>query len=60
MAAASAGLPSGGHASMIVDMAADHGVAIMSLADIAVVQSLRVAGDELDAAIIAICGASTT
>jgi len=50
-----AGLPIGeATASMIVDIGGGTTeVAIMSLADIAVVQSLRVAGDELDAAIIA-------
>ena len=49
-----AGLPIGeATASMIVDIGGGTTeVAIMSLADIAVVQSLRVAGDELDAAII--------
>lgn len=50
-----AGLPVGeATASMIVDVGGGTTeVAIMSLADIAVVQSIRVAGDEMDAAIIA-------
>ena len=50
-----AGLPIGeATASMIVDIGGGTTeVAIMSLADIAVVQSIRVAGDEMDAAIIA-------
>ena len=50
-----AGLPVGEPtASMIVDVGGGTTeVAIMSLADIAVVQSIRVAGDEMDAAIIA-------
>ena len=50
-----AGLPIGeATASMIVDVGGGTTeVAIMSLADIAVVQSIRVAGDEMDAAIIA-------
>jgi len=50
-----AGLPIGeATASMIVDIGGGTTeVAIMSLADIAVVNSLRVAGDEMDAAIIA-------
>ncbi|MGB2987337.1 MAG: rod shape-determining protein, partial [Phycisphaerae bacterium] len=49
------GLPIGeATASMIVDVGGGTTeVAIMSLADIAVVQSIRVAGDEMDAAIIA-------
>ncbi len=49
-----AGLPIGeATASMIVDIGGGTTeVAIMSLADIAVVQSIRVAGDEMDAAII--------
>ncbi len=49
-----AGLPIGeATASMIVDVGGGTTeVAIMSLADIAVVQSIRVAGDEMDAAII--------
>jgi rod shape-determining protein MreB len=50
-----AGLPIGeATASMIVDVGGGTTeVAIMSLADIGVVQSIRVAGDEMDAAIIA-------
>jgi rod shape-determining protein MreB len=50
-----AGLPIGeATASMIVDVGGGTTeVAIMSLADIAVVQSIRVAGDEMDSAIIA-------
>ena len=50
-----AGLPVGeATASMIVDVGGGTTeVAVMSLADIAVVQSIRVAGDEMDAAIIA-------
>ena len=50
-----AGLPIGeATASMIVDIGGGTTeVAIMSLADIAVVNSIRVAGDEMDAAIIA-------
>lgn len=50
-----AGLPIGeATASMIVDIGGGTTeVAIMSLADIAVVQSIRVAGDEMDAAIVA-------
>jgi rod shape-determining protein MreB len=50
-----AGLPIGeATASMIVDIGGGTTeVAVMSLADIAVVQSIRVAGDEMDAAIIA-------
>ncbi|MFQ5496067.1 MAG: rod shape-determining protein, partial [Phycisphaerae bacterium] len=50
-----AGLPIGeATASMIVDIGGGTTeVAIMSLADIGVVQSIRVAGDEMDAAIIA-------
>ncbi len=50
-----AGLPVGEPtASMIVDIGGGTTeVAIMSLADIAVMQSIRVAGDEMDAAIIA-------
>ena len=50
-----AGLPiAEATASMIVDIGGGTTeVAIMSLADIAVVQSIRVAGDEMDAAIIA-------
>lgn len=49
-----AGLPIGeATASMIVDIGGGTTeVAIMTLADIAVVQSIRVAGDEMDAAII--------
>ena len=49
-----AGLPIGeATASMIVDVGGGTTeVAIMSLADIAVVQSIRVAGDEMDAAIV--------
>jgi len=49
-----AGLPIGeATASMIVDIGGGTTeVAIMSLADIAVVQSIRTAGDELDAAIV--------
>jgi rod shape-determining protein MreB len=49
-----AGLPIGeATASMIVDIGGGTTeVAIMSLADIAVVQSIRVAGDEMDAAIV--------
>ncbi len=49
-----AGLPIGeATASMIVDVGGGTTeVAIMSLADIGVVQSIRVAGDEMDAAII--------
>jgi rod shape-determining protein MreB len=49
-----AGLPIGeATASMIVDVGGGTTeVAIMSLADIAVVQSIRVAGDEMDTAII--------
>ncbi len=49
-----AGLPIGeATASMIVDIGGGTTeVAIMTLADIAVVQSVRVAGDEMDAAII--------
>jgi len=50
-----AGLPIGeATASMIVDIGGGTTeVAIMTLADIAVVQSIRTAGDEMDAAIIA-------
>jgi rod shape-determining protein MreB len=50
-----AGLPIGeATASMVVDIGGGTTeVAIMSLADVAVVQSIRVAGDEMDAAIIA-------
>jgi len=50
-----AGLPIGEPtASMIVDIGGGTTeVAIMALADIAVVQSIRVAGDEMDAAIVA-------
>jgi len=49
-----AGLPIGdATASMIVDIGGGTTeVAIMSLADIAVVQSIRVAGDEMDAAVV--------
>ena len=50
-----AGLPIGeATASMIIDIGGGTTeVAIMTLADIAVVESIRVAGDEMDAAIIA-------
>jgi rod shape-determining protein MreB len=50
-----AGLPIGeATASMIVDIGGGTTeVAIMTLADIAVVQSIRTAGDEMDAAIVA-------
>ena len=50
-----AGLPIGEPtASMIVDIGGGTTeVAIMALADIAVVQSIRVAGDEMDSAIVA-------
>ena len=50
-----AGLPIGeATASMVVDIGGGTTeVAIMSLADVAVVQSIRVAGDEMDTAIIA-------
>ncbi len=50
-----AGLPIGeATASMIVDIGGGTTeVAVMSLADIAVCQSIRIAGDEMDAAIIA-------